>query len=302
MILMGLSWALYQDNSSAVVPVTTFSECASAGFPVLDGPVRKCAIDGRVFIEDSLGDVIIDKNGSLVIMKPQSEQVVTSPLVIQGRAVKSVFTSGGLGLEVYDNDDVLLGRDLLDLVPEAADVTYGQFTAAIELERTDQPRGYVIVKPTSEADNNSVEPIIIPIAFSADTWPASDLVETTIFFHNQSLTPADSGDCGIVFPVFRSVAASDDLSLESLSALVNGPTDEERAAGYTTSFNSRVVIQDLQIADRVAYVDFNDQFSRDVSDECRVQALTEQVKQTVLQFPGIDDVKISVNGQFDDIF
>jgi len=300
--LVGISWALYHHSSSIVVPITSFSECESAGFPVIDGLTRKCAVNGRVFVESVLLDGGQEFTGEFAVFKPRANQVVINPIKIEGRASHEWFGTDKIPVDIYDSDDSLLGSGNILMMDNEPGNDYNQFTGEIDIRETKTAQGYILIKQNLKLAGESVHEFKIPIAFSSETWNLDQTTEMKVFFNNQLLSSTEPYDCGSVFPVIRVVPNSDRMFIDTLSELIVGPQESERQAGYTTSFNSNVHVQDIQIDERIAYIDFNDQFNSDVTTDCRVKALTAQVTQTMIQFPTIDKVIVTVNGESPDIY
>lgn len=82
-----------------------------------------------------------------------------------------------------------------------------------------------------------------------------------------------------------------------LELLLAGPEESELETGYSTAINEGVEILDLTIEDGVAEVDFSEELEEGVAGSARVTAIREQIERTLLQFPTVDEVEISVAGE-----
>jgi spore germination protein GerM len=120
-----------------------------------------------------------------------------------------------------------------------------------------------------------------------------------VFFNNNNLDPEFS--CNKVFPVERLIQKTDEPERAALSELLNGPTQSDAAQGFFTSINSGVKINSLSIARGVAVVDFDERLEFQVGGSCRVAAISSEIRETLKQFPNIDEVIISINGRTEDI-
>ncbi len=115
--------------------------------------------------------------------------------------------------------------------------------------------------------------------------------------------------CDITYPVERSVSliSKDDngypgeLAYLSLSELLKGPTEAEKDKGFFTSINPAVKIRKIVIERGLALVDFNQELERDVSGSCKIQAIRSQITETLMQFPEIKNVIISVEGRSEEV-
>ena len=117
-----------------------------------------------------------------------------------------------------------------------------------------------------------------------------------VFFGNSAMNP-NAEDCSLVYPVFRNIAATETVGEASLEELLKGPTEADKQQGYYTSLNSGVKLQSLTIENGVAKADFDPQLQYQVGGSCRVQAIRAEITQTLKQFPTVNEVFISVNGE-----
>ena len=60
-------------------------------------------------------------------------------------------------------------------------------------------------------------------------------------------------------------------------------------------------LQDLVIEDGVATADFNARLDEGVAGSAMVMAIRGQIEQTLLQFPTVDEVVISVDGETEEV-
>ena len=123
--------------------------------------------------------------------------------------------------------------------------------------------------------------------------------EVSVYLSNSKMGSSD--DCGLVFPLTRKVINAETLGPGALEALLNGPTAEEEASGYSSSINDGVLIQKFEILEKIAYVDFDAGFSEGMGGSCRVQAIRSQIETTLNALPDIDSVVISINGETEGI-
>jgi spore germination protein GerM len=114
------------------------------------------------------------------------------------------------------------------------------------------------------------------------------------------LTPAELGDdCSEVVPVPRTATVEGDLG-DALAQLLAGPTAEEEAQGLTSWFSSETegMLAGAVVEGGLAEVDFQD-FSGiipNASSSCGSASLLAQLDSTVLQFPDVERVVYSFDG------
>lgn len=107
--------------------------------------------------------------------------------------------------------------------------------------------------------------------------------------------------CDVVFPVMKIVPITQAVARAALEELLVGPTDEEKGQGYFTSIPDGSKLNSISIVDGQAKVDFNE-VTESGGGSCSMAARVAQITQTLLQFPTITSVKISINGRTEDIF
>lgn len=117
-----------------------------------------------------------------------------------------------------------------------------------------------------------------------------------VFFGNSEEDP-QALDCSHVYPVERRIPPTDAVARSAIEELLEGPTSEERRQGYFTSLNRGVPIRKLEIENRTAWIDFGRAFEDGVAGSCRVEAVRAQVERTLLQFPSVHSVRITVEGR-----
>jgi hypothetical protein len=144
------------------------------------------------------------------------------------------------------------------------------------------------------ADDSSTSP-------AADPGPASTnvvqrTVEVEVFFPRD-----DSADpCAEVFGVPRTVDADDPVT-GALEALLAGPTDSERAAGYGGWFSDRTAaaLLHVEVVDGTAHVVFRDlrPVIPNASTSCGSSMLLAMLDTTLLRFDGIDATRYALADQ-----
>ena len=123
-----------------------------------------------------------------------------------------------------------------------------------------------------------------------------DTIEVQVYFQNADLDP--TATCELVFLVTRSVSSKTQIYRAAIEALLEGPTDEEADEGFNTSLPKRVTLKSVAAdAEGVVTADFDDRLDRGVAGSCRVIAIREQIERTLLQFPEVREVIISVEGE-----
>jgi spore germination protein GerM len=112
----------------------------------------------------------------------------------------------------------------------------------------------------------------------------------------------DTNDCSAVAPVARSVESATTLA-GALEALLAGPTDAERSAGYDSWFSSETewAIENVTVSSGVARIDFTEDspLINNASTSCGSMSFLAQLDSTVTQFPSVDRTVYSFGGDID---
>lgn len=225
------------------------------------------------------------------VSSPRPNSVVSSPLTVGGEARGQWFFEADFPVRLLDGD----GRELAtvpaqaqgewmteDFVPFEATLIFRQpatETGLLTLDRSN---------PSGLAENAAL--VAVPIRFSA-TAPRTRAVRA--FFNN---TAFGDDACESVWPVPRAVEPTRDEAKAALTELLEGPTRAERDRGFLATIPQGVRILSLRVEEGTAYADFDSTLDR-AAGSCRVLAIRAQIERTLLQFPTVDDVVISVRGK-----
>ncbi len=98
-----------------------------------------------------------------------------------------------------------------------------------------------------------------------------------LYFLNDKLDPEHT--CTKVFPVERSLVRFPD-DYPSMQALLSGPTEKERAAGYTTAIPTGVKFLNYEPQGKTTRFQFDARLDQGVAGSCRVGAIRAQIEAT----------------------
>ena len=220
---------------------------------------------------------------------------VTFPFTLTGEARGSWYFEGSFPVRVEDGSG--------DNVVEHSAQAQGEWMtedfvpfAAILSPSGAIPSGeatLVIEKANASGLPEHADAIHIPIRVSGDSMTVK------VYFINQDQDPQRL-DCSRVDAVSRTVPKSVAAARAALEMLLAGPTESEKQAGFITVINAGVTVASLSIQDGVARVTFSRELQEGVGGSCRVTTIRSQVEQTLMQFPSVTSVRISVEGYADD--
>jgi len=87
----------------------------------------------------------------------------------------------------------------------------------------------------------------------------------------------------------------------AIEELLKGPTPEEKAQGLDTSIPEGARLRSLKVVDGVAYADFDEALQFQVGGSVRVMVIRRSITLTLLQFPTVQSVVVSIDGRTEDI-
>ena len=139
--------------------------------------------------------------------------------------------------------------------------------------------------------------MLAPLVLTPANNPAAarGVLVAKVYFNDLVKNPNET-DCSLVYPVARSLSQTQIPERAALEELLKGPTPQEKIAGYYTSINPGVKINSLAIASGIARVDFDATLDRGIGGSCLVASIRAQITETLMQFPEVRSVVISVLG------
>lgn len=227
------------------------------------------------------------------ITEPQPNDEVSFPLKVSGEARGNWYFEGDFPLLVFDKSGEELAGSYATAQGEWMTENFVPFEGMIESIKTPSSLTGLI---TFKKDNPSGLPehddqVEIPVRFESMTVLA--------YFPNKQEDP-EAIDCGAVHAVERTVPKSPAVARAALNELIKGPTALDQQRGFYTSINEGVEIVSLSVENGVAKVTFSPKLQEGVGGSCLVTSIREQIRQTMLTFPTVDDVQISVEGFADE--
>jgi hypothetical protein len=122
-------------------------------------------------------------------------------------------------------------------------------------------------------------------------YEAASKMKVKVFFGSSEKVP--TLDCGAVYPVEREVIKTIAPARAALEELLSGPTEEEKQAGYFSAVPSGSRLVSLNIKEGMASAVLNED-AQSGGGSCSMEARLAQIRQTLLQFPTVKNVQVSV--------
>jgi hypothetical protein len=137
-----------------------------------------------------------------------------------------------------------------------------------------------------------------------------------VFFSNTQFDP-QTLNCDKTYPAYRMAELSQKIKVDAfvespseelakkiyyaVNGLLTGVTKEEEKEGYFSSINPLARINKIVVEGDTAYADFSRELNEGAAGSCKVSAIRSQIENTLKQFPEINKVVISVNGDSETI-
>jgi len=254
---------------------------------------------------------------AILITSPGLGESISSP--VRAAGISDPTFEQNLVIQVIGTDGSVIGQGTTIIAADWGQ--RGPFEAQITFTPpASEEAGRIIVLATSPRDGGLVHLSSVEVRLAETSEPPTaetpQLHRVQLYFSHTSLS--ESTTC--VLPVTRTVSGGNRVEWLALEALLDGPTPEEEAQGFFTSipnaeevaaFKQRVVesghpapypgdrvqLQSLRIEDGTAYMDFSAEMNAYGGGSLRVMCIRQEVTETLKQFPGIETVVISIDGQ-----
>lgn len=275
----------------------------------VDGEWLKHGVPSAPMPTEPCGEEKQDE-GDVVVFSPEPDQVITTPLVIKGKARGFWYFEADFPIKVYDKDNNLLGISIAQAQgdpsheDEAGWMTedFVPFEAEVKFSAPATSKGVLVL----EKDNPSGLPenydeLRIPIVFQEAELFSQETMNVKIFLIDSKFVNDPYFDCSRTITVERQVPKTEQIGRAAVEALLRGAKQEEISQGYISNINSGVRLKKITIENGIAKADFDEQLEFQVGGSCRVAAIRAQITETLKQFLTVDSVIISINGRTEDI-
>ncbi|MDO8495382.1 MAG: GerMN domain-containing protein [bacterium] len=124
-------------------------------------------------------------------------------------------------------------------------------------------------------------------------------MKVKVFFANERIKPIET--CQEVVAVERVIPKTEKVAEAALTELFKGPTAEEKEQGYISEFPANSRVKSIRIINGEARADFSGATDSG-GGSCAMAMRVQQIRQTLLQFPTVKTVILSVEGKTEPIF
>jgi len=147
------------------IEVQSFDECLEAGYPLMESYPRQCrAPDGKTFTED-IGNEL-EKIDLIRLNNPRPNQVIESPLLIEGEARGFWYFEASFPIKLFDQNQNLLGTAIAQAQSDWMTENFVPFRTELSFSNPTTKKGWLVL----EKDNPSGLPenadeLRIPVIF-----------------------------------------------------------------------------------------------------------------------------------------
>ena len=150
-----------------VVEVSNFEECVAAGNAIMESWPRQCRTeDGQTFVED-IGNEL-EKTDLITIDNPRPNQVIASPLLIEGQARGTWFFEGDFPLKLLDEQGEIIVEHYATAQCGWMTEEFVPFNAEIEFNTTSTKGALLLIKDNPSGLPENDDQLIVPVKFAVD--------------------------------------------------------------------------------------------------------------------------------------
>lgn len=171
---------------------------------------------------------------------------------------------------------------------------WGRFSKVIGFNAPSTVRGTLQVFQYSAVDLQEIDKIMVPVYFQYN-----DQMEVKVYFnHNAKAGMPD--ECSYTQAASRYMTRTTGVARAALTALLQGPTNDEKNNGYFSNIPVGTTLNSIRIENGTAYADFSEELNN-TGGSCAVGGIYASISDTLTQFSTVQNVVISVNGRTEDI-
>lgn len=232
----------------------------------------------------------------VVIEEPVANAVITSPLIVKGTAPGNWFFEANAQIELRDANGIVIAKSFVTAKGDWMTEKPVAFEGKINFNTPSTVDGVLVFKndnPSGLPENS--KSFEVPVKFNPN-----QKLTIKVFFPNKIKNPGML-DCSKVYAVERQILPTQAVGQAALTELLKGPTEAEKQDGYFTSINSGTKLNNLKIENGKAYADFDARLNENIGGSCLVTSIRSQITETLKQFPTVNEVIISSNGNVEGI-
>lgn len=144
--------------------ILSFDDCVNAGNPVMESYPEQCRANDTTFVRD-IGNEL-EKLDLIRINTPRPNQVISSPLSIEGEARGFWFFEGDFPIQLLDADGSVLVTHFATAEEDWMTEDFVPFKAEIEFKTPDTAKGTLILKKDNPSGlSENADELRVPVVF-----------------------------------------------------------------------------------------------------------------------------------------
>ena len=235
------------------------------------------------------------KDDFIKVSIPKPNQVVRTPLLIEGEARGTWYFEASFPIQIVDANGNILGSAVAQAQSDWMTEDFVPFKAQLTFSTPSTEQGTLILKK----DNPSGLPehdddLDVPVLFDMSGLPQRSI---KLYYYNSSKDQDASGNVmcsrnGLV-DIERSIPLTQTPIQDAIKLLLKGElTSQERAQGIMTEYPlSGVELKSALLKNGVLTLTFSDPQNKTGGGSCRVGILWFQIEATAKQFTGVSSVR-----------
>ncbi len=238
-----------------------------------------------------------DYSDLIIVDSPKVNDKLPGVIEISGKARGTWFFEASFPIVLFDGDGNLVAQVAATTTKEWMTTEFVPFTAKINFNVPKTSIGrLVFVKdnPSGLKENDA------SFEVSVTLLGTNDLQEVKLFYHNDTMNLKKTS-CTEVFAVKRLVEKTDKIATSTITELLKGPKTSEQSDKFTSLIPVGTRLNSVKIVNGTATVDFNEKLDEKIGGSCLVTGIRAEIEQTLLQFPTIQKVIISRNGNVEEV-
>lgn len=147
------------------IVIKSFEECVAAGNPVLESYPPQCRTEGGELFTQNV-DYVQPHKDLIDVVNPQPNQIISSPLRVEGQAKGSWYQEGTFSIELVDINGTRLSRINARAEEEWMTEDFVPFKADITFRQPVTKRGELIIRNANPSGlKENAKEVIIPVLF-----------------------------------------------------------------------------------------------------------------------------------------
>ncbi|OGF82335.1 hypothetical protein A3B18_00060 [Candidatus Giovannonibacteria bacterium RIFCSPLOWO2_01_FULL_46_13] len=148
-IILAGGWYLWsnkqpEDSNVPLATASSFEDCVAKGFAVMESYPRQCkSPDGKSFTED-IGNSL-EKQNLIRLASPKPNQIVMSPLIVEGEARGTWYFEASFPVTLYDGKGNVVARAPAEAQSEWMTENFVQFKVGLKFTAPETDTGFLVL-------------------------------------------------------------------------------------------------------------------------------------------------------------